>query len=65
MNLLRADQSCRVQRVNDIKKRCKWSCYGYEVNQDNEMGVGKCAVKCLMEMTGVYSRFGCGCVVLG
>ena len=63
--LFRAGQRCRVQRVNDVQKVCKIACCCHMATQNNERGAGKCAVKCLVEMAGLYSRFGCGCVVLG
>ena len=52
----RADQSCRVQRVNDDKKVSKEACCCRVVTQNNEKRAGKCGVKCKMEMSGVYSR---------
>ena len=52
------------KRVNDVQKVCKVACCCHMATQNNERGAGKCAVKCLVEMAGLYSRFGCGCVVL-
>ena len=61
----RADQSCRVQRVNDDKKVSKEACCCRVVTQNNEKRAGKCGVKCKMEMSGVYSRFvGCWLLVV-
>ena len=49
----RADQRCRVQRVNNNKKVCKEACCGRETIRNNLGGAGKCGVKCLMLMSGV------------
>ena len=51
-----------VQKVNDVQKVCKEACCCRVVTQNNETREGKCAVKCKMEMSGVYSRF-VGCLV--
>ena len=49
----RAGESCRVQRVNDNKKVCKWACCCRGFIHNNERGAGKCGVESLMEMSGV------------
>ena len=59
----RADQRCRVQRVNNNKKVCKEACCGRGIIHNNEKRAGKCRVKCMMEMSWVYSRF-VGCWLL-
>ena len=47
------------KRVNDVQKVCKEACCCRGITQNNEKRAGKCAVKCKMEMSGVYSRFVC------
>ena len=60
----RADQRCRVQRVNNNKKVCKEACCGRETIRNNLGGAGKCGVKCLMLMSGVLVCVLTFCVVL-
>ena len=51
----RADQSGRVQRVNDNKKVCKWACCCRGVIYNNERGAGGCGVESLMEISGGWA----------
>ena len=48
----RADQSGRVQRVNDNKQVCKKACCCRGVIYNNERGAGGCGVESLVEMSG-------------
>ena len=48
----RADQSGRVQRVNDNKQVCKEACCCRGVIYNNERGAGGCGVESLVEMSG-------------
>ena len=52
----RADQSGRVERVNDNKEVSKDACCYRGTNEHNESGAGKGGVKRLMEMSVWYSR---------
>jgi len=51
----RADQSGRVQRVNDNKQVCKKACCCRGVIYNNERGAGGCGVESLMEMSGGWA----------
>ena len=61
----RADRGVEFKRLNDVQKGCKEACCCRGITQNNEKRAGKCAVKCKMEMSGVYSRFvGCWLLVV-
>ena len=50
----RADRGVEFKRLNDVQKGCKEACCCRGITQNNEKRAGKCAVKCKMEMSGVY-----------